>query len=221
MKNLTTLAALAAFALAAPSLHAAPEDGRLLDLDPKMNEKLKVGGTRLEVYGAADWIFDLGSDAQALQGWGLSTGIYVLPENPQPDAWYSRWGGSFHFFSTTGSEVIGAKKVNESIDAGYVVGEYGAYRKLGKSWEIGISGGLGVGAFFGESDDGTSVDSQGNWDFVLQIKPEVALSPTKNLRCFVAYKFAYMTPFYDTTLIGYRSVSFTQSALEAGISWRF
>ena len=65
------------------------------------------------------------------------------------------------------------------------------------------------------------MDSSGNWDMVLQIKPSITWKPSKNWHVFLAYKFSYMTPFYNTTLIGYRSVSFLHNAIELGVTWRF
>lgn len=214
-----TLAASAALLFAGTAFAEQGED-RLRDLDPSMNDKLKTR-SNLEFFVGADWLFELGPDAPDQTGWGLSTGCYVLPDSRGDQGWHTKWGGSFSYFSTTGSEVIAGKTVSSSVDAGYVVLEYGAFTDLGKNWEAGIMGGLGTGAFFGESDDGTSVDSHGNWDWVLQVKPSITWKPTKRLQVFLAYKFAYMSPFYDTTLIGYRTVSFLHNSLEAGVTWRF
>lgn len=212
---IATLAGAAA--LAAPAF--AQESVPFRDLDPEVNARLNTRNT-LEFFTAADWIFELGPDAPGQTGWGLSAGAYALPD-PGAAKWRSKWGGSFTYFSTTGSETINGRTVDESVDAGYVVFEYGLFRDLGANWEAGVMGGLGTGAFFGESDDGSSVDSSGNWDLVLQIKPTITWKPSKNWHVFLAYKFSYMTPFYNTTLIGYRSVSFLHNAIEFGVTWRF
>jgi hypothetical protein len=213
------LAAAAALLISGTAL-AEQGEQRLRDLDPSMNDKLNTK-SNLEFFVGADWIFELGPDAPNQTGWGLSTGCYVLPDSRGENGWRTKWGGSFTYFSTTGSEDINGINVRSAVDAGYVVLEYGVFRDLGNNWEAGVMGGIGTGAFFGESDDGSSVDAHGNWDWVLQIKPTVVWKPTKKLQVFLAYKFAYMTPFYDTNLIGYRTVSFLHNALEAGVTWRF
>lgn len=215
----TALAATAALLISGTAF-AEQSEQRLRDLDPAMNDKLNAGGN-LEFYAGGDWLFELGPDAPNQTGWGVSLGAYVVPDNRGDRGWHTKWGGSFSYFGTTGSEVIGTTTVSSSIDAGYVVLEYGVFAELGKNWEAGVMAGVGTGAFFGESNDGSSIDSNGNWDWILQVKPTLAWKPTKSLQLFVAYKFAYMSPFYNTNLIGYRTVSFLQNTLEAGVTWRF
>ncbi len=193
---------------------------RLRDLDPSMNDKLNTS-SNLEFFAGADWLFELGPDAPDQTGWGLSLGTYVLPDNQGSRGFHTKWGGSFSYFATSGSELIAGKNVSSTVDAGYLVLEYGVFADLGKNCEAGVMGGLGTGAFFGESNDGSSTDAHGNWDWVLQVKPTVAWKPAKSLQVFLAYKFAYMSPFYNTNLIGYRTVSFLHNSLEAGVTWRF
>ncbi len=209
----------AALSLLSVSAYAAEGD-RIRDLDPAMNARLNARES-LEVFAGGDWVFELGPDAPDQTGWGMTCGAYVLPDNRDNPSWHTKWGASFTYFSTSGSETIRGRRVDSTIDAGYVVLEYGATANLGRSWEMGAMFGMGTGAFFGESDDGTSVDAQGNWDWVLQIKPMLVWKPTRHLNVYAAYKFALMSPFYNTDLIGYRTVTFLHNSLEVGLVWRF
>ena len=220
MRRITPVLLSGFLALAAPCLAQDGSGTRFRDLDPEVNERLNTRNS-IEFFVAADWVVDLGPDAAALDGWGFTLGAYAVPDKRDAE-WQSKWGGSFSYFAAAGDETIKGRHVDETVDAGYVVLEYGLFREFGgKKFEAGIMGGLGVGAFFGESDDGTSVDASGNWDLVIQIKPTLIWKPSPNWHVFASYKFAYMTPFYNTTLIGYRAVSFLQSTLEVGVTWRF
>lgn len=217
MRPITAACALAL--LSAAGAHAAEGD-RLRDLDPAMNARLNAR-EGLEIFAGGDWVFELGPDAPGQTGWGMTCGAYVVPDSRDGSMWQTKWGGSFTYFSTSGTESIGGRSVTESIDAGYLTLEYGATTALGRQWEAGAMVGLGTGAFFGESDDGSSVDSNGNWDWVVQIKPMIVWKPTRHLQVYAAYKFAFMSPFYNTNLIGYRSVSLLNNSLELGLTWRF
>lgn len=204
-------------ALAAGTANAAT---RFRDLDPELNEK-KDSPSNLEFQLSGSYVFELGPDAPGQTGWGMSLGAYVLPDKTDDEWLRSKWGASFNYFSTKGHENIGGRRIDSTIDAAYILFEYGLVAELDKNWEIGLIGGIGTGGFFGKSDDGSSTDSHGNWDWALQIKPTVTWKAGDHTHVYLAYKFAVMSPFYNTTLIGYRSVTMLHNSVELGVSFRF
>lgn len=196
---------------------------RFRDLDPAMNEKSSSTPTNIQFEMGGNYVFELGPDASGQSGWGLGIGAYVIPDKKDDNdsILRSKWGASFNYFSTKGHEYIAGNRIDSTIDASYLLLEYGLVAEVARDWELGLTAGIGMGGLYGESDDGTSTDSHFNWDWALQIKPSLIWKPWEKTHIFLAYKFSVIAPFYSTNLIGYRSVTLLHNAVELGVTFRF
>lgn len=214
-----TLAALALTASGA--LAAGMDSNRIRDLDPKDHDRLAGPKGNFDMFVAADRIFDLGGDLPKHTGYGLTTGLYVIPNNFHNNAWRSLWGAEWTVFRTTADGTLNGKNTDEELYGTMLLGEYGMLYGFAKRWEIGCSVGAGMGAFYGAIDDGASTHAKGNWDWVLQVKPSIAYRLESGAWLFLAYRFAYMTPVYDTEMLGRPTTKIAYNAIEFGATWRF
>ena len=214
------LAPAAALLFSATTLAAEAEAPLVRDLDPAMNARLNAR-EGIEFFAGVDRVLGLGPDAPGQTGWGLSAGAYVVPDNRGNPGWQTRWGGAFTYFGTSGSETIRGRDTDISVDAAYITLEYGGTTRFARDWEAGVMFGLGTGFLVGASDDGSSVDTNVNWDWVLRAKPMLIWHANRSVHVYGAYKLDLVSPFYNTNLIGYRSATLLKSSVELGVTWRF
>ncbi len=213
--------ALAAALLAGTALAASPNPDRLRDLDPKDNDRLVGPKGNLDMFAAVDRVMSLGGDLPGHSGYGVTTGLFVLPETFKENAWRNLWGGELSVFRTTANGRLDGRDTDEELYGLMAVAEYGVLYGFAKRWEIGCSIGGGMGAFYGAIDDGRGTHAKGNWDWVLQVKPNLAYRLESGVCLYLAYRYAYMTPVYDTELLGRPTTKIGYSALEFGAIWRF
>lgn len=212
--------ALAALALAAVA-HAAPDPDRIRDLDPRDDDKLRRPRGNLDFVAAADYVLGLGGDLPGHRGAGGAVGAYVMPEAASGGAWRTRWGGQLTAFGTHATGSLNGRVTDENLGGAMFLMEYGKVRDIAERWEIGLNLGAGVGLFYGVVDDGVSTHRKGNWDWVVQAKPTLTYKFRSGLNLFVAYRLAYMAPFYDTELLGRPTTKIFYNAAEIGVAWRF
>lgn len=213
------LAALAAASVCTALAGLDPD--RIRDLDPKGHDKLAGPKGNLDMFVAADRIHSLGGDLPDHTGYGFTTGLFVIPQNFRNNAWRTVWGGEWTVFRTTANGTLNGRRTDEELYGTMLLGEYGVLYGFADRWEIGCSLGAGIGAFYGAIDDGSSTHAKGNWDWVFQVKPNLAYRLESGVWLFLAYRFAYMTPVYDTEMLGRPTTKIAYNAIEFGATWRF
>lgn len=197
---------------------------RIRDLDPKTEARLAEAARQkgnVEFYAAANYVSDLGNDVPDHTGYGIALGGYAMPDPTPGSAWRSKYGASFTLFKTDAHEIRGGIPTDEFITGSMLIGEMGRFYTAGEKWEIGATVGAGVGLFYGEMDSPGQTHRKGNWDWVLQVKPQVSYKYSPAVHFFAAYRVAYMAPFYDTELLGRPTTKITYNAFEIGVTRRF
>lgn len=213
---------LATLALSSAGAFAAGMDpNRIRDLDAKDNDILAGPKGNLDMFVAADRVLSLGGDLPGHRGYGATLGLFVMPETYRSGGWRSIWGGELSGFRTTANGSLNGRDTDEELYALTLVGDYGVLYGFANRWEIGCTVGAGIGAFYGAIDDGSSTHSKGNWDWVVQVKPQLTYRLESGAWLFLGYRLAYMTPVYDTEMLGRPTTKITCSAIEFGAVWRF
>ncbi|MDR2981352.1 MAG: porin family protein [Puniceicoccales bacterium] len=191
------------------------------DLDPASEARMN-NRTRSEISLGGAYVFDLGSDAQEQEGWGMAVSWLFLPERDlEYKNWQLKFGPEFYYFSTSGDQYNGGVKYRETVDAGQVYINLGLSYTFQDFLEIGAIVGTGLGGSYGETTSPGDKERNGNFNWSLQFKPQISLHITENVSLYAAYRVAYIGPFYRTDLIGYRSVDIIHQSGEVGLTWRF
>ncbi|MDR3227994.1 MAG: hypothetical protein LBT53_01070 [Puniceicoccales bacterium] len=176
-----------------------------------------------EITFSAFHVFDTGANINNFKGWGGALNFSVLPPRSQtlPNS-LLKFGAEISGFRVTASG-------GREADAGVLSVVGGASHTFGDFLEVGATLGFGLAGTYCETlKSNGHRDYNGNINWAMHVRPELAFHLTRNVALTASYRFGFITPIVRTEYrflskndLEYKTIDMTTHAFEAGVRLRF